>query len=117
MPGRPRRIGSGYGAVAYRSGDHVLRILRPTNPAFIVAGYEREPALLKLLTRRGLTVPREARVLCDENGQTLATLHRHVAGAPASAAGPGGSPLRGRARERFAGEVGHFLATLHATPP
>ena len=116
LPGRPRTIGSGYCSVAYRDGGHVLRVLRPGVPDETVAGYEREPGLLALLAARGLAVPREARVLRDASGRPLATLHRYIEGKPASAAGPGGSALRGRARSRLAGEIGGFLAALHRVP-
>jgi aminoglycoside phosphotransferase (APT) family kinase protein len=113
---RARLLGSGYGAVAYRAGDRVLRVLRPTNPASITAGYEREHTLLALLANHGLPVPREAQLLRGEDGRPLATLHRYVEGAPAHRAGPGGALLRGRARQRLAEELGRFLAALHTTP-
>ena len=116
MAARPREIGSGYGAVAYRAGDHVLRVLRPGIPRTTVAGYEREPRLLGLLEARGLAVPRGARLLRGDGGEPLATLHRHVEGRPARSAGPGGSALGPRALRRLAAEVGHFLAALHRTP-
>ena len=116
LPGRPRTIGSGYGAVAYRDGGHVLQMLRPEIPDETVAGDEREPGLLALLAANGLAVPREARVLRDAGGRPLATLHRHIEGKPASAAGPGGSALRGRALDRLAEEIGGFLAALHRVP-
>jgi aminoglycoside phosphotransferase (APT) family kinase protein len=102
--------------VAYLAGDRVLRVLRPTNPASIAAGYEREPALLALLGGRGLPVPREARLLRGEDGRPLATLHRYVEGEAAHRSAPGGTPPRGAARARLAAEVGRFLAALHATP-
>ena len=91
-------------------------MLRPTNPASITAGYEREPALLALLVGRGLPVPRESRLLRDGDGRPLATLHRYVDGAPAHRAGREGTPPRGAARARLAVDVGRFLAALHATP-
>ncbi len=116
MAARPREIGSGYGAVAYRAGDRVLRVLRPGIPRATVSGYEREPQLLALLAARGLAVPREARLLRGDGGEPLATLHRHVAGGPALRAGPGGSALGVRALSRLAVEVGRFLAVLHQTP-
>ena len=91
-------------------------MLRPGVPDETVAGYEREPGLLALLAARGLAVPREARVLRDASGRTLATLHRYIEGRPAGAAGPSGSALRGRARRRLAEAIGGFLAALHRVP-
>ena len=91
-------------------------MLRTGIPDETVAGYEREPGLLALLAARGLAVPRDARVLRDASGRPLATLHRYVEGRPSSAAGPGGSALRGRARRRLADEIGVFLAALHRVP-
>ncbi len=116
IAGRTRRLGSGYGAVAYHAGEHVLRVLRPTNTASVIAGYEREPALLALLGSRGLPVPRGTKVLRSEDGYPIATMHRYVDGAPASRAGLRGTPLQGHARERFAEQIGLFLAALHVTP-
>ena len=114
-PERAERIGEGWFAVAYRSGDrdrsHVVRALRAAAYVWGTAAHEREEPLLASLEARGLPVPRETRTLRDASGRMLGTVQRYVAGAPAR-----GAELRGAALRRFTTDVAAFLTVLHRVP-
>jgi aminoglycoside phosphotransferase (APT) family kinase protein len=109
---RTEYIGEGWGTIAYRSGDFVVRLLKPACYEWgIDGGYGREPALVSLLEACGLPVPREARVIRNEVGKILGTSHRYLEGASAK-----NVRLRGGNYRHFAREVGAFLKGLHGVP-
>ncbi len=109
-------LGEGWGSVAFQvpaaGGDYVLRLPREGVP-WAVDDLEREVRFLPLLTGRPFEtgVPREARLVTDGAGRTLAALHRMVPGVSSR-----GVPLRGAARRRHLADIGRFLSVLHATP-
>ena len=115
-PRRVERIGEGWFAVAYRSGDRaddrVVRVLKPeAATAGWVEAYEREVGLLRRLERRGLPVPRAAEAIRAADGRLLGTVADFLAGTPVRRL-----HLRGGARARLARELGEFLDVLHSTP-
>ena len=111
-PQRTERIGEGWFAVAYRSGDRVARVLQArTAAAGWVEGYEREVELLRMLERRGLPVPRAAEAIRAMDGRLLGAAHRYVDGVTTR-----DLRLGPRARARLAGVLGDFLTELHAVP-
>ena len=111
-PERAERIGEGWFAVAYRDRDRVARVLKPqTAVAGWTERYASEVRLLRMLERRGLPVPRDARAVRDAAGRLLATTHRYIEGSTAREL-----RLRGRAHDRLAEQLADFLTELHATP-
>jgi aminoglycoside phosphotransferase (APT) family kinase protein len=114
--GRPRAIGEGWGAAAFRvsdpTGDWSVRLPRPEAP-WAIADLERETRLLPLLVGRIASVetPHDAAIVRDADGGFVAAVHRFVEGTP-----PFEHRLRGAVRTRLADQIGAFLQELHATP-
>lgn len=107
--GRAALAGAGWDVLAWRipapDADWLLRV--PRHPDAI-PGIEAQTALYAVLARRGLPVPRDASLLRDAEGRTLAGLYRYVEGQPAHVRGR-------RERARLASMLAEFLNALHAT--
>ena len=73
------------------------------------AGYAREPALLALLTARGIPAPANAEVVLDDDGRVVAVAYDYIEGASVA-------DLGRAARGALAREVGAALTVLHAMP-
>jgi aminoglycoside phosphotransferase (APT) family kinase protein len=112
-----RPLGQGWGAAAFRvpseDGTWVLRLPRPRS-YWAMPDLEREVRLLPLIEARPLAVavPRDARLVLDEQGSPIGALHRMVEGTPlADVHAP-----RGAARAALCEAIGQLLSVLHSTP-
>ena len=95
-------------------------MLKPDAYAWgIDAGYAREPALLALLTARGIPAPANVEAVLGEDGRLLAVTYDYIEGRPVANLGRSARAPSSRTRGNLAGlarEVGAALTALHTVP-